>query len=648
MDFFSSQIQARKKTRWLVVLFLLAVLAIILAIHLLAVASLGSPVFNPAVFFVVASVVILFVGSGSVWKISRLASGGGVDVALALGGTPVLRDTDRFLEQRLLNVVDEMAIASGIRVPQVFILREESAINAFAAGMTPNTAVIAVTRGCLEKLDRDELQGVIAHEFSHIFNGDMRLNMHLIGVLHGILLIALFGRMLMRLGFSMDPGRDGSQRSGRRGRGDIRLALFGLAFFILGYIGIFFGNLIKAAVSRQREYLADASAVQYTRNPAGIAGALKKIAGVHSTRLNAARADEASHMLFGQGVSFWLDLFATHPPIDERISRIDPSWKPESRNKKKKYSRHPLDRPAEEAALGAFVGIATNHASASTKTITPAQVCETVGTLDRQHIEQARALLGHLPEGVEALIHDPEQAPALVYGLLVVHASDPAAMLGEHVTDAAMRARVLEQLDWLQPRRREIWLQLVDLALPAIRELPATKREEVFAIAGKLAQADKRLNLFEFALLAILHQQIIDKRPAIKRYRSSTRLRNDISRLLSWLAHAGHADEESAQMAFAAATTRAPMDGPWVMAARGSLNARSLEGVLLRLGTTQYAFKARLLEACAASVMADGVVTRTEAELLRAISALLECPLPPFLNGQHNMAGADQGKQGLA
>ena len=279
MDFFASQDDARKKTGLLLFYFGLAVLSIIIAVYIAFAfffAYQGSrasqfsfySIWDPELFVTVAGVTILIVICGSLYKISILKSGG-AGVAEMLGGKLIPASTQDFLEKRLLNIVEEMAIASGVPVPPVYLLENEQGINAFAAGFTPDDAVIGVTRGSLETLNREELQGVIAHEFSHILNGDMWLDLKLVGFLHGILLIALIGRSILR----------GSSRS-RNSKNSGGFVLFGLVLLVLGYLGVLFGKLIKSGVSRQREYLADASAVQFTRNPHGLAGALKKIGGL--------------------------------------------------------------------------------------------------------------------------------------------------------------------------------------------------------------------------------------------------------------------------------------------------------------------------------------------------------------------------------
>src|SRR5262245_12984485 len=273
IDFFQQQDTARRKTSLLVVYFVLAILALIALVYglLLALNVYGTgeavSLWQPELLLVVAAGVGVLVGGASVFKVAQLASGGQA-VALMMGGAEVPGTTRDARERRLLNIVEEMAIAAGVPVPPVYIL-DEPGINAFAAGYAPGDAVVAVSQGCLQYLSRDELQGVVAHEFSHVLNGDMRLNIRLIGLIFGIMALAIIGRILM---FSAGRGSSSSRRDAQGG-----ILLLGLGLFVLGLVGAFFGRLIQSAVSRQREYLADASAVQFTRNPDGIAGALKKI-----------------------------------------------------------------------------------------------------------------------------------------------------------------------------------------------------------------------------------------------------------------------------------------------------------------------------------------------------------------------------------
>src|SRR5690554_5144476 len=313
MNFFEQQAQARRSTTRLVVLFAMAVVGIVLAIDL-AVAAVAGPNWGLLAFTTLATLAVI--GLGSLYRLASLR-GGGDSVALQFGGTPVPQDTTDASLRRLRNVVEEISIASGVPVPSLYVLENEAAINAFAAGYSPDDAAVAVTRGALDRLNRDELQGVIAHEFSHILNGDMRLNIRLMGVLFGILVLALIGRKII----------EGSRGRGSRGAGGVLVAALGL--MVVGYIGLFFARLIKAGVSRRRESLADASAVQFTRQTAGLAGALKKIGGYEAgSYLRAADPEEVSHMLFSPGARL-ASLFATHPPLTERIRALDPSFREE-------------------------------------------------------------------------------------------------------------------------------------------------------------------------------------------------------------------------------------------------------------------------------------------------------------------------------
>ncbi|HEX7091861.1 MAG TPA: M48 family metallopeptidase [Longimicrobiales bacterium] len=367
MDFFQAQDDARQRTRVLIALFAAAVVAIVIGVYVVVVLAIGASIrFEPRLFAGVAGAVLLLVGGGSAYRTMQLRQGGPV-VAGLLGGQPVDPATDDPDERRLVNVVEEMAIASGVPVPAIYVLPGEESINAFAAGYGLHDAAVAVTRGALKHLTRDELQGVIAHEFSHILNGDMRLNIRLIGLLHGLLLLALIGRVLLRSG-----GRSRSRRKGKSG--GVQIALIGLGLLLLGYIGVFFGKLIKAAASRQREYLADAAAVQFTRNPEGIAGALKKIGALGAgSRIVHPRAEELSHLYFASGLkSSFAGLFATHPPLVERIRRIDPSFDGD------------FERVFEAAAAREALAAGSQEAHHGTAARHGAPAPRTPGALDRR------------------------------------------------------------------------------------------------------------------------------------------------------------------------------------------------------------------------------------------------------------------------
>jgi Zn-dependent protease with chaperone function len=531
----------------------------------------------------------------------------------------------------LLNVVEEMALASGVPVPPVFLLTEEKGLNAFAAGFSPSDAVIGVTRGCAEQLTRDQVQGVIAHEFSHILNGDMRLNLRLIGVLHGILLMGLVGRELLRIAGRSGGGRSRNNKNG----GLVYLLLLGLVFMIVGFIGLFFGNLIKAAVSRQREFLADASAVQFTRNPEGIAGALKRIgAAIFGSKLINPRAAEASHMYFAEGLS---SLFATHPPLDERIRRIEPSWD----------GAYPPPLP-EDAVVGfdreaaaAFAGAAPHGKELLEVENIPLQVvkhaADQVASPREIHREYVRELVAAMPPAVVDAAHDPYGARALIYASLLDRNAD-VRMNQLRVLEQSAEPNVFEltlslakPVNQLDVRAR---LPLVDMTLPALRAMSPSQYQEFMRCFTGLVRADQRLGLFEWALHQILLRHLrpqfenVQPRPIV--YYGLQRLGGPISCLLSALARVSQHDDA---IAFEAGARYLPEVGVMLLSP-DCCGLSQLDQALRELARAAPKQRGHLIDACAACICADRAVNVAEAELLRAVCDMLDCPMPPLLPGQ--------------
>jgi len=632
-DFFERQDVARRNTKWLVVMFVLAVIGVVGTTFVITAAALGAmdggdvPVEVP---IGASAGALALIGGGSVYKIAQLA-GGGTVLAERLGGRRIYPNATDQAEHRLLNVVEEMALASGVPVPSVFLLNDEKGINAFAAGFSPSDAVIGVTRGCAEQLSRDQLQGVVAHEFSHILNGDMRLNLRLIGVLHGILLMGLVGREILRL-----AGRGGGRSRSRRGNGTAYLLLIGLAFLVVGFVGLFFGNLIKAAVSRQREFLADASAVQFTRNPEGIAGALKRIgAAVFGSRLTTPRAAEASHMYFAEGIS---GLFATHPPLEERIRRLDPQWD----------GQYPPPLPAdavaaidaEEGAEG-LVGAISQEVADEYGRRVPAQVvgyaAAQVGNPTAIHHEYVQQLLATIPQPIREAAHEPYGSRAVVYAFLLDRDADIRAKQLRTLEQSAdenlfeLTLRLTKPMTQLDMRAR---LPLIDLTLPALRSLSRPQYQEFARCFNELVRADQRLTLFEWALHQILMRHLRPQfepvRPPQIRYYGLQRLAGPCSVLLSALARESQHDD---QVAFSAGARHLP-DVPVELLPREASGLNQLHDALQELSHAAPKQRARLVDACGAAICADAAVNVAEAELLRAICDMLDCPMPPLLPGQ--------------
>ena len=665
MNFFERQEEARRSTRKLVGLFALAVVLIVLSVYLaVALAAtwaedLDLDVWNLTVFGWVAAITLTVIVVGTLYKIATLR-GGGQAVGRLLGGRPLQPNTRDLKERRLLNVVEEMALASGMAVPTVYVLDKEKGINAFAAGFGPGDTVIGVTRGCLDLLSRDELQGVIGHEFSHALNGDMRLNLRLMGLLHGILVIAMIGYWILR---TTSSGKSSSSSSSSKKGGGGGIVFLGLAFLVIGGIGVFFGRLIKSAVSRQREFLGDAAAVQFTRNPSSIAGALKKIGGLEAgSRITNSHAEEASHFFFGNGMakgfSAKLDeILATHPPLLDRIKRIEPNFDGEMPKVDAAAVSQAQQVAAKEEEAGGFVpGFAPRAAEpapavaapppapapARTVDVDPSRIAESVGTLDQAHIAHAASFMAKLPSALRDAVRDPSGACAVVFGLLL----DRDAALRrrqleelETAVDAPIHAETVKLSPALDQCPVEARLPLLDLALPALRRLSEPQYGVFRKAVERLIAADAKLSLFEFTLQRILLRHLEPhfhpSRPAAVAYGSLRAVSRQASLLLSILAHAGQAQAERAAQAFAAgagqlADTRAVAS----LLPFEQCGLADLDRALAALVQAAPAMKRKLLEACAATIAFDKRVTIQEGELLRAISDSLDCPMPPFLPGQ--------------
>jgi Zn-dependent protease with chaperone function len=672
MDFFEAQARAKKRTSRLVVLFGCAVLGTILAAYAAAFLIVrgsqefdlhrardprssyygnkpGTPVsyFDARLFAGVALVTISVVGIASIFKWHQF-SGGGSAVAESVNGRRIDPHTTDLNERRLLNVVEEMAIASGVPVPDVYVLPDEPAINAFAAGLTTNDAVVAVTRGTLEKLSRDELQGVVAHEFSHILNGDMRLNMRLTALVFGILVLGLAGRGIL---WSMRNVRV----RGKGGGPVAALALAGVALLIIGYIGYFFGRLVQAAVSRQREFLADASAVQFTRNPNGIAGALKKIGGYAlGSSITAQKSEAIGHFFFAQGFrSMFGGLWATHPPLPDRIRAIEPQFDGEMFD-----PPQVVDIARESFASAGFGGgqrltpdETVRRAFAAPAEIPPPRAplkipyrpaaamdaVAAIGSLTAAQISNAQELLDATPERLRAAAHTAAEAPVLVFGLLLDAApglqSRQRALIAARA--GADAAGILESLGpALQAVRPEQRLPLLQIALPTLRDMPAAALEPFLDTLDELVHIDARLSTFEFALQKMLmHALALGRQPGAVaiRYHSFNALVDEISIVLSALARASVSDPRFAARAFASGAGQLKLiESRLRFVDEAACSFESLDAALDKLAAASLPIKQRTLMAAAHVVSADGQVLITEAELLRAIAAALDCPMPPL------------------
>lgn len=642
MNFFESQDRVRKNTALLVGLFILAVAALIVMTNLLVIVVFGFidgqqvrdggtliRRMDWRTFAAIGVGVGVVVLAGSLYKIMALSAGGKV-VAESLGGQLVPRNTPDLNQRKLLNVVEEMAIASGTPAPPVYLLAAEPGINAFAAGFSPRDAVIGVTQGAIDHLSREQLQGVIAHEFSHMFNGDMRLNIRLIGALNGILILGILGYYLL-----YSTSYSGRRRSNDKGAGAI-MAL-GVGLMAIGFAGTFFGALIKASVSRQREYLADASAVQYTRNPNGIAGALKRIGGLESgSKVENPGASEVSHAFFAQGISGFMQMLsATHPPLAKRILRLDPRW-----DGKFEFSDRPDAAqdatPAVEAKAMSQQAIAGQVAVAAAG----ATVADVLAAVDRvgnpkpEAVDHARSLLSQLPVVIDEAAREPYGARAIIYAMVLDKGQQVRARQMKRLHDHAdpdvyaLTFALLPRMDGLDIKFR---LPVIDIAMPALKQLSLgqyrTFRENLVA----LIEADSRIDLLEWCLQKILFrhldEQFLKVAPTQARYSDPSHLKKEVELVLSVMAHSGAQSQSAMEEAFGAAA-QALEGGALALLPADRNRVQDLDIALEKLHALKPLAKARLLKACVASVVQDRSVAPVELELLRAFASALDCPMP--------------------
>jgi Zn-dependent protease with chaperone function/uncharacterized tellurite resistance protein B-like protein len=645
-SFFEQQDRARRASRALGWLMALAVLGIALSVCAVLVGlrawaasrATGRWALEPALL-PPGAVAACVLGTAAVvslaarWRMFSLR-GGGSRIAEMLGGRLVSGQPRDGLERRLLNVVEEMAIASGVPVPHVFVLDQETAINAFAAGFSIDDAAVTVTRGGLEKLTREELQGVVAHEMSHVLNGDMRLNMRLMGVVFGIVCVGLLGRTLIRIAWSTDDRPAGRKDDSRDGVGlGVMLFAFGLGVFSIGLVGELFGKLIKAAIGRQRELLADASAVQFTRNPRGIVGALKKIGGYsEGSQIRAPHAEETSHFFFGDmhalgaaGLGSF-DPFATHPPLRKRIALIDPSFDGD----------YPVVGPGvaeqEDGSAAPSIDAPPGLAPRAQGTPIAQAVVAQVGTV--RLVPAGPREASGLPPTLRAFVENPFGAGVAVYALLL--SDDPAVQERQRAAIAAtcgepMRLATERLFASVRPLARRDRLLLVSIAAPALRSLSRAQRSAFSATVDALITADGAISVFEAVVGQTLRARLADEGSALLRsrvrYRSLGEVRERIELLLSLMATAGDPTGRSSPQAFLAGAARIP-ELRMALRAPTSADMVALPDALRDLAALTPALAAQVIDACVNVVLADRQVTDDEETLLRAVCDALGAPLP--------------------
>lgn len=642
MNFFQSQDNARRRTGWLVSLFGLAVLCLIILTQLLVMAVLhyGSntaltlqgnfwSVFSLNTLACIAITITLVVTLASFYKMQQLRAGGAA-VARLLGGKLLDRASMQADERKILNVVEEMAIASGLPVPPVYLL-EEASINAFAAGHNNRDVAIGVTRGAIELLSRDELQGVIAHEFSHIFNGDMKINLQLVGWLHGILFIGLIGRFLL------DTQNNNRRWSSRDNRGAGPLILLGAGLVVIGYCGTFFGKLIKAGISRQREFLADASAVQYTRNPEGIAGALKKIGGCPAgSTVTHPNAAQVSHLFFGEGLHSHFSWFSTHPPLEERIQAIVPHWDGDFTTVDP--SSVSVQKTVIDPAHINIINGEIQYTPPSSNTIGPiaatgmAAALDAIGSPTSEHIVQARQVIDSIPDNLQKLARESWGASAIVHCLLTDNNSaqhqEHFALL-EKMTPGSVSSLCANIIDSVHSLPVSLRLPLIDLCMPSLKQFSNIQRNLFFQAVMAQIRVDNKVSLFEWALYRLLRHHLEEKKSPASTL-SLSAAEKSCSTVLSALALASHNDPTTAHKHYTAGWEILGL--PACSYDTSVLdNMTALDQAVRDLHRLQALSKPRLLKACCATIADNGNYYAESVELLRAIADTIDTPIPPII-----------------
>lgn len=643
MNFYQHQESARKQTGLLVMYFAAAVILIIIAVNAVCFftlvqieqqnLSLVHWLQSPACWITVAVTLSVIIG-GSLAKAVQLNSGGSA-VALMAGGSYLSPETKDPQKKQLINVVEEMAIASGVCVPQVFILEDEAGINAFVAGTSPNNAALAITQGALDTFSRDELQGVVGHEFSHILNGDMNINIRLISILAGILLIGKIGKSLTRGGsYGHRHHHHSRQKDSDKGW------LFGIALMAIGYIGLFFGRLIKAAISRQREFLADASAVQFTRNPYGIGQALFRIqASQNGSQLTTPNAEDMSHLCFSEAIEVKLSgLLATHPPIESRIKAIDPSLPARLRARKNKQQTSPLSQKLvtgnknklQQAPTAEGLAFAPLTSQLKNKEQLSSTLKRSIGQPTPDHNDYAQALLSKIPPTLIDTAHNPQDADIIVYILILAtmatHGKEALATIKQETTRDKIN-KIIECYKQLKQHDESIRLPLLTIALQTLSQQPIKETHKLIILMESLINLDSQFTLFEFVVFCVARKQLL---PDKKKHRTINRYSivfKDIQYILAAICatsnKAGkinHGIFHRAYSAFSSTELQPTL-----------ASIQQLHSSLEKLSRLSPLLKQPVVDACIDCIVSDNIITLREVELLRAICETLDCPMPPLI-----------------
>ena len=672
-QFFERQETQKTYTRWLVWAFVAAILAVVLVINLVVMVGLGGNPMTvvseaPEVMFW-TTLVVLAVIFGACWhKASEMRSGGAA-VARSLGGVPVTADDGDLKRKRLLNIVEEMAIAARIRKPQVFVLPDEAGINAFAAGHSPDEAAVAVTQGALDKFDRDQLQAVIGHEFSHILNGDMKINMRLAAWIFGLFVITDLASRVMRRSRGKDAAR-------------IRIIAFGI--FIAGGVGMLAGRLLQAAVSRRREHLADASSVQFTRNPQALQSAfIIMAASAEGTRLENTSSADMAHMFFAGSEPSWAakaggSLFATHPPLEERVRALDSKVTTNRFKSLVSEERRKLNAKAKAESVAASSGseagsngaaLAANAASAGVSAAAPTVAEGTSTSASRPAIDiqglsiaatfQTKALTETLPTGVRmvagrALPPDvlrnrltaEQQASVKKYISLVelnyvgVQATFIAGMLATEaakwrtqltklapVLNTELFKEIPEQVKNLGALAPQARMALLTDLLTILDDMDPADRKRLRGVARAFAPTVASGDMFRFALTRLLEKKLAKVKELPPPVPLPERAQQ-VCELYATLAHYRLGAGKQGQNGYRAGLMGMLPPQSWLPFPEKHLSLAQLDAALAGVAQIHPTGKRAFSEGMARVIAVAGRLTVPQVDLLRGICIVVDCQVP--------------------
>lgn len=633
MNFWEHQEDARRRTKRLIALYvaLLLLLALLAGfafdvIWLAFVQETGFTHSSSAIslfaqpeLYLGALALLGLVGLLCLFSPASLSSGGR-SVAESLRCTLVPPQAVNSGQRRLLNVVEEMALASGTPVPPVYILENEPGINAFAAGCTINDAVIGVTQGAVDNLTRDELQAVIAHEFSHICNGDMKLDLRFAQLLFGLMCLSDFSGAVLR---GVSRSSSGRSRNRDGGKAVAILMMLALVVWLAGVVMAFVGNIIQAAVNRQREFLADASSVQFTRNNA-LSSALKKIGSLaHGSRLeNASMTGSYRHFFF---CSIHSGLLDTHPPLDVRIRRIDPQWDgnyPRVDGMPVHMESAPARNASNARAENAWKKLQGRQSVSSAAWLGQVQSglsnekpSRTLGDSEALSPAEAESLL-------REACRDPLEASRMILGLLLDSASAVRSEQLGHIRDGETQRAVLAYCEAFSALHEGDWLPVVEAAIPALKTFSPRQFDDFHRLLTVFINADERVTFKEWILQHLVvtqaGAQFAPKPQAVSGLPSGA-----AAMVLTALAKL--TPKGQARNAFESGARELGLAAPFVDQA---LNPAKLSESVSALAGCSAGTKEKFMRAAVIVVQHDNRVDTEEALFLRVLSLCLGIPVP--------------------